>query len=286
MDPIQKSPSKISNKFIISTVLIVSIIFGIAAFFIFQTKDKPKTETSVKVSTISADQKSSINRSSVTWSFNGSTWTNTGTPPACSDPLIFDLPVDISKVTAILYPGQTRGGNYKAHGGFRFDSDNNINVTAPLEANLVSGSRYIESGEVQYLFTFINSCGLAYRLDHLHTLSDKFQKIADQLPEAKVDDSRTTNFNHPAEIAKGEQVATKVGFVNTKNVGVDFGVYDLRKTNEASTVAAFATAHENFKEFIFYGICWLKELPDELSQKVLALPAGDGASGKTSDYCK
>lgn len=288
MDPAQKPPNKILTKVLIPAIFIVVIISTIMAFFVFQTNSKPKTNNSVKVSTLSSNQVNS-NESSVSspsWSWSGSAWMASDTPPTCSTPLLTDLPVDINKVTSILYPGQTRGGDYKAHGGFRFGTDNNIAVTAPLEANLVEGSRYIESGEVQYLFTLINSCGIAYRLDHLHTLSEKFQQVANQLPDAKVDDSRTTPFKPPIEVKKGELIATKIGFANTKNVGVDFGVYDLRAPNTASKNASFAAAHENFKQYIFYGVCWLKELPADISQKVLALPGGDFVNGKTSDYCK
>ena len=40
---------------------------------------------------------------------------------SCPAPLL-QTPVDLSKVTSILYPGQERGGNYKAHGVFGFDN--------------------------------------------------------------------------------------------------------------------------------------------------------------------
>lgn len=41
-----------------------------------------------------------------------------GLPPSkqlteCPDPLILQTPVDINKVTSILYPGQERGGDFK-----------------------------------------------------------------------------------------------------------------------------------------------------------------------------
>ncbi len=276
------------NLYIFGLIFIVIIVAG-AAFFVLSMGKVTKTEDN-QTSTASQNEGSNTTNkptaSDVTWQFSGSAWTPSSTAPTCNDPLIPTLPVNLESVTSILYPGQTRGGNYKAHGGFRFGSDNNISVTLPLDASVTEGSRYIESGEVQYMFTFINSCGIAYRFDHLHTLSEKFQTLANQLPEAKVDDSRTTPFNPPVKVTKGEIVATKVGFVNTKNVGVDFGVYDLRTPNAASKNAGFAAAHENFKQYIFYGTCWLKELPTDISQKVLALPAGDSANGKTSDYCK
>ena len=33
--------------------------------------------------------------------------------PSCPDPLILQLPVDIDKITGMLYPGQERGGHFK-----------------------------------------------------------------------------------------------------------------------------------------------------------------------------
>src|SRR3989338_6078726 len=89
-------------------------------------------------------------------------------------------PVDVAHVTSILYPGQTRGGHYKAHGGFRMDSsDNNAVVRAPYDARLIAAGRYIEIGEVQYIFDFNTDCGLEYRFDHFKTLAPKLQAVID-----------------------------------------------------------------------------------------------------------
>lgn len=276
------------NLLIIVSVAVVALL-AVTAFFVFNkdtSETQPEGAYTQTPTTSEASSDTTKTSSDVNWQWSGNEWASNGTPPDCPSPLLSDLPVDINKVTAILYPGQTRGGNYKPHGGFRFGSDNSIAVTAPLEAKLVEGSRYIESGEVQYLFTFINSCGIAYRFDHLNTLSEKFQTYANQLPEAKVDDSRTTPFNPPLKVSKGVSVATKVGFVNTANVSMDFGVYDLRAPNQASKNPTFAEAHEAFKGYTFYGICWLDEYPSAVSTQLKALPAGDSANGKTSDYCK
>lgn len=224
---------------------------------------------------------------SVTWSFDGKTWRASGEAPDCVTPLALKTPVDISKATSILYPGQTRGGNYKPHGGFRFDGlkNSDITVTAPYDAIVTQASRYIEQGEIQYLFEFVNECGVAYRFDHLLTLSPKFQALADQLPEAKVDDSRTTKLE-PTAVTAGEIIATAVGFAKTSNVGVDFGVYDLRTMNDASKSDTYRAAHESFASLTFFGTCWLDLLPDEVKTTAKALPGGDGQAGKQSDYCK
>ncbi len=112
------------------------------------------------------------------------------------DQISMQAPTDMSKVTAILYPGQVRGGDYKAHGGFGFSNLQNdeVTVVAPMAATLNEGSRYIEMGEVQYMFDFSAACNVDYRLDHLKTLSPKFQQAAEKLPQPKENDSRTTNI--------------------------------------------------------------------------------------------
>lgn len=222
---------------------------------------------------------------SASWSFDGENWTASGTPPACPDPLALPTPVNINKVTQVLYPGQSRGGNYKSHGGFLFNRSKNsdISVTLPLDAQLVRGSRYIERGELQYFFVFINPCGLMYRFDHLAKLTPKFQAIANKLPEAKVDDSRTTNIGR-VEVKAGKAIATSVGFAKgTPIVAVDFGINDLRQRNTISTNAKWMAEHNDDMEYAPYGVCWLDLMTD--SKQLKALPGGDSTSGKTSDYC-
>ncbi|KGA14884.1 hypothetical protein GM50_18740, partial [freshwater metagenome] len=85
---------------------------------------------------------------------------------SCPTPLI-QTPVDLSKVTSILYPGQERGGNYKAHGGFGFDNatDNLVTVKIPLNGKVTRVVRYKELGEIQYLFEFDGDCGVSFRFD-------------------------------------------------------------------------------------------------------------------------
>jgi hypothetical protein len=214
----------------------------------------------------------------VTWNFVDEAWRASGTPPACATPLL-QAPADLSLATALLYPGQTRGGNYKSHGGFRFDrpgQNNNLTVTAAMAASVYRGARYIESGEVQYLFDFVAECGVMIRLDHLLTLSPKFQTIADGLPPASA--SSATTFITGQTVTAGETIATAVGFRNPANVSFDFGVYDLRKRNPATTTRT--------GELIPYGICWLDHMSASNNALVRSLPPGDGVAGTTSDYCR
>lgn len=228
----------------------------------------------------------------------GSIWQQTATgweaiekAPDCPNQPIFKAPADISKVTAILYPGQTRGGNYKPHGGFRFDtaSDNMVTVTAPLEGYIVKGTRYIADGEneVQYGFDIMNNCGIMYRVGHLRELPGNLQKIADTFP-APSSSSMNTNVNPAVFIKQGEVLATKVGIILARNTFFDWGVYDYRKANEASKSPAYQSAHAEDKELAWHAVCWLQDgwLPNTDQTKLVALPAGDPTSGKKSDYCK
>lgn len=212
---------------------------------------------------------------------------------ACPDPFIFAMPIDMSKVTSILYPGQYRGGEYKAHGGFRFDKSkpSEIKVVAPYDAEVVAGARYPVNGEIQYTFDFAHPCGVKYRLGHLLTLTPKFQAIAEKFPMPKGLDSRTTEVYSPIKVKQGEVIAIAVG-LNTGgpsvfgglNTFVDWGVYDYRQKNEASRDSAWIAKHPY--EIESYAVCWFNWISDEDKTKVLALPSSDYESGKSSDYCK
>ena len=202
--------------------------------------------------------------------------------PSCPTPLL-QTPVDLSKVTSILYPGQERGGDYKAHGGFGFDNatDNLVTVTIPLSGKITSVVRYREIGEIQYLFEFEGDCGVSFRFDHLRKLTPKFEAVVNAFPIKE--DTRGDRVSPPVAVTVGEVIATEVGFLN--NVSVDFGVYDMRQKNEASKDPAWASAHSQYPADS-YGICWLNSLPQADSAAVKLLPSRDAKNGKTSDYCK
>jgi hypothetical protein len=217
----------------------------------------------------------------ISWFFNNE-WLYSGSPPKCPDPLIFQTPVDVNLATSILYPGQYRGNDYKPHGGFRFDSSDNedIVVRVPIDSYINRGSRYLENGRLQYMFEFINSCGIMYRFDHLYVLSPKLIKAAEKFGEPKEGDSRTTNIE-PVPVEAGEVVATAVGVPG--NVFVDWGVYDLRQRNKASEEPSWLQEHSG--DQAPYAVCWLDIIPAEDSMKVKSLPGADSSNGKQSDYC-
>lgn len=252
---------------IIMILLVLGVIGAIIWQVISRTADANRTN-------------GSDGTSSVVWSFDGQKWQASATPPRCPSPLLVS-PVDVGRATSVLMPGETRGGNYKPHGGFRFDNSKNEDITVKLaiDASVVRASRYIEQGETQYLFDFVSPCGIMLRYDHLLTLSDTFKQIADTLPPAVDGDSRTTNVE-PKPFKAGDVIATAVGFKGTGNVSVDFGVYDLRNFNTAYKDKSYATAHQNEAEQAYFAVCWFDSLgPDSPAVKALA-------AGRTSDYCK
>ncbi len=225
----------------------------------------------------------------VEWSFNGSTWSPQGDAPECEEPLAIASPMDVSQATSVLYPGQVRGGDFKPHGGIGIDNatNNDLTVKAIRGAYLYQGSRYIEQGTVQYMFDFMDSCGIMYRYDHLATLTPEFQAFADQLPEPQVDDSRTTRFNEHPFIKEGTVIATAVGYSQpTVNAFFDLGVYDLRQPNAASQTEIYKTDQGRIqdKQQSFFAVCWFDLLPEPDRTTVKSLPPR--GSENTSDYCQ
>ncbi len=220
--------------------------------------------------------------SQVTWRVEG-TWFASSTPPSCENPLVLPVPVSLSNATSILYPGQVRGNDYKPHGGVRFDGQGqgpDLEIFAPIDANLRSGARYLQGGILQHLFELVNECGIMYRLDHLLDLSPRFQEIADTLPQGGEGQSQGTFFAPGIRVRAGELIATTIGVPG--NVFFDWGVYDLRSMNAISNDAAWLADHPG--DQAPYGICWLEFVSPTDAAIVNGLP-GSGESGSTSDYC-
>lgn len=198
-------------------------------------------------------------------------YARTGTPTECPDPFKFDMtPVDMSHVMVTGLPGAYRGFSYKPHGGFRLNEDSNgtVDIKMPIDATLVGLTRYYETtpgnpAELQYLLTFETDCGIAFRFDHLHTLAPKFQAIAETTPEPKLNDTRTDPDDAPDPIAfkAGEVIATKVGFMKSRNYGFDFGVYDYRQPNQISKNPKWADIHKQYSALDWHGVCWFNMLP-------------------------
>ena len=222
--------------------------------------------------------------SQVTWQHLGVAWTASSMPPNCESPLVLPLPMSLSRATSVLYPGQPRGGDYKAHGGFRFDGpgqSTDVEIFAPIDADLYRGARYLEGGILQHTFDFVNSCGIMYRLDHLLELTPLLQAVADTLPLGGEGQSQSTFLAPGQTIRAGEVIATDIGVPG--NVFFDWGVYDLRMMNAASNDAGWLALHPG--EQAPYAICWLEFLSPTDRPIVNDLPPSDGVSGSMSDYC-
>ncbi|MDP2684355.1 MAG: hypothetical protein Q8P20_04815 [bacterium] len=270
------------------TIFILLFLIIVVAIIFFLTVE-PKKDTSntniseTEVTNINTNSNSNVNITNiettdvVRWDNFGEGYIPSSTPPECPDPLVLQTPVDLNKVYSILYPGQERGGDFKPHGGFRFadGTDDEIRVTIPMDARLLEGVRYYENDYLQYMFSFINNCGIMYRFDHLATLSEELEEIVSELPEPKVDDTRTYHFLENYEYNSGDVIATTVG--EGDNVFVDWGVYDLRQKNGVNI--------DQFDSLAEYGICWFDLLPTEDETIVRSLPAGDSTSGANSKYC-
>ena len=275
------------------TILVVVVIVAVLLLtlvLLVQGSNPPVQTSRVSSSTSSANSTTSETSSSTSsktdsvWVQTADGWDNEGKDTNCEAPS-FNSPVDTSLVKAILYPGQVRS-EFKPHGGFIFNTKSNaVEVKAPFDAVLVEGSRYIEGGETQYLFRFINNCGVMYAFDHILTPSEELMNIASTFPEAKVNDSRTTLVEPQVRFVEGDILATEVGFKKTKNYSMDFGLYDLTTKNEASEDPTFVTKY--VKSYLASSaLCWLDNLiePDKTTLK--ALPGGDSKAKKTSFYCK
>lgn len=267
-------------------VLLIVLVLGVVGLAWWKVLDQRSTnETTFSVSNTEPNK-----TEKVSWSQTENGWKASGTPPTCPESLV-RLPVDISLVTSILYPGQRRTGGYKPHGGFRFDkvSSNNVSITAPFDAEVVRGARYSVNGDPQFTFDFIHPCGYMYRLGHLLTLSPKLSEIAAKLPVNGEGDSHDMAINSREEFKAGELIATATGITRNGsgpseiNVFVDWGVYDLRTKNQASRDVAWAAQHPSETEQ--HALCWFDLLSAEDEAKVRALPSSDGQSGKNSDFC-
>lgn len=283
------------DGFHIIGLILVGIVIGVigfAGYRVVNSKDKPRSSQSPQQATPkSADEP-------VKWAFNEKElkwYPQTGTPPACKEPFVFDKsPVDLSKIMVIGMPGSYRGYNYKPHGGLRLIDANSgkIDIKMPADAKLVGLTRYYEGNpaELQYLLDFVNDCGIAFRFDHIYTLTPALQKIAEKTPKPKINDtSRDPNISFtPVTMKAGELIATEVGFPRIKNFGFDFGVYDYRQRNDISKNQKWAAVHNQYQSLEWFGACWINQLPgaDAAAAKKLSLTVINPARPNIiSDYC-
>jgi hypothetical protein len=161
-----------------------------------------------------------------------------------------------------------------------------------MDGYILKASRYEDfGGEIQNFLFYVNDCGIMVMHDHLLSLSSKLQTVFEKIPVNKNGDSRTTYITPLVRIKKGEVLATEIGYINfpggyhDKNVFVDFGLYDLRKTNGVNYDSKFRTNYSNIDEYGTHALCWIDYLSSQEENVVRNLSAGI-KEGKTSDYCK
>ncbi len=276
--------------FHILPLVLVLCVLGVVFFAglkVFEKNNKDTTQSSG--STANGDVVWGFNEKELKW------FAKSGTPTQCADPYVFDRsPVDLAKIEVIGMPGAYRGFNYKPHGGMRLKDMNSgkIEIVMPADATLVNLKRYFEGSpaELQYLLTFETDCGIAFRFDHVYTLTPEFAEIAKKTPEPKLNDT-LSDPNAPFERKKfkaGEVVATEVGFPATKNFGFDFGTYDYRMPNDISKNKTWAAIHNQFQSLEWYGRCWIEQLPGSDIQKAKELSlkvVNPSKPNIVSDYC-
>lgn len=274
----------IAHILLIVVVLIVGVIVGFAAWRVMSASKKNPSKESKTGGSQQIDTNQQNSGQAISWSWNGTQWQASSVPPKCNDPLKFSVtPTKTTLVSGILYPGQYRGGNYKPHGGFKLNiATNSVDVKAIMDGSVVSGARYIEAGEQQYMFTIANDCGVAYRYDHLLELSPAFKELANSLPEAKENDSRTTSYPNPVKVKAGDVVATAIGFKKTANYTFDLGVYDYRQQNTAAKNGKLKNVNLPDLSQAGHALCWLDMFE---GANFSNLPGVDAKAGKTSDYC-
>lgn len=255
----------------------------------------------IKKSTPSASAKSpsplpspSTSTGQVTWNWmdNQGKWEASGPAPACTFPIIpVGSLLDFSKPISLLQPGQTRGGSYKPHGGFRWSVYGtyvpNVEIRVPFNGVVVSASQYKTEGIYQFGVNIINPCGFMVRLGHLHIPSDQFSKILSILPAAVEMDSRETNFNPPVSVKASDVIAIGVGMpapASPDSFGtfIDFGLLDLRHVNPVLPVNFSSNADPKYSK---YSLCWYQGNYLAASDRALVekLPLANG--DPTSEYC-
>ncbi|MDP3986868.1 MAG: hypothetical protein Q8P81_01440 [Nanoarchaeota archaeon] len=281
-------------KIIIIAVLALALIGGLFVFYLGGNEGIEEEIISYENNSENLNQYN-LSSAEVEWSFdreNGE-WISSGEVPSCPEPLIIESPVDASLASSLLYPGQTRGGDYKSHGGFRFDNriTNDVEVRAVLDGYIFRASKYDDGYAVQNMLFQINDCGIMAKYDHLLTLSPKFSQIFEDLPLGQNGDSRTTEISPRVPVKKGEVIATEIGYENFpgghegKNIFVDFGLYDLRKKNGVVYSEEFRAQHANIDEDGAHALCWFDYLEEPAKSIVRNLSMGGFEKGEESDYC-
>ena len=221
------------------------------------------------------------------------TWRFTGQVPVeCPNPFVLVAPADLAKATSLLIPGQPRTGSfpgqlnrYTTVGGLRFDgsSHSDIRIYSPIDGYVTKVANYQIDGEQQYGFDIIHPCGILARLNHVRSVTAKFEAIADT--DVLRTEFESFNTSDTVLVKAGEQIGASTGLEISDNTFVEFGLYDLRQLNPAAQKPGYQKVHFSDREFSWYGLCWPELLTATDAAIVKALPPGDTNAGRDSDYC-
>ncbi|MBI4093902.1 hypothetical protein HY417_02975 [Candidatus Kaiserbacteria bacterium] len=218
-------------------------------------------------------------------------WAREGTAPACHELLVLPSPVDLSLVTAILYPGQVRGDgpeDFKPHGGFIFKAGNkSVELRAPMDGYLTAVAKFTDEFGLHYGLTFQHPCGIQFGGGHFGALPPDIRAVVDKVPLKGYGESRTEPILPPYFVKKGQVIVTGLQEkANPDRPGFDWGVADLRQENVASKDPRFRALYGYAPWNTYYGVCWFDLLPPEEEAIVRSFPGGDWKEGKNSEYCK
>ncbi|TSC65659.1 MAG: Uncharacterized protein CEO22_402 [Candidatus Berkelbacteria bacterium Gr01-1014_85] len=282
--------SGIISPLIIIALVIVIVIGGLLTWQQVRQTISSQTNYSTATNGYGIGKKSTVSKTTkALWRFDGQNWQGkVATGANCDDnaPLTSSLSQDLSLATARLYPGQTRGNDYKAHGGLIFDNQRNlVRINLPVDATLYEGSRYLEMGEEQILIDLQTDCGWLLRFDHLAKVGPELADSIAELPAPLADQSQTHPID-PVRLQAGTLIASEIGFKKLNRTTVDFGLYNLKQKNQVSQTANWQKEHSELQQLGAHGVCWFDYLIPADQALVNKLPAGDSAAGALSDYCE
>jgi hypothetical protein len=272
---------------VVAGTLFIVGLAGWSVFAAMSKKDKPATNTAqtgqTETDMIDAEDTGRM----VRWDVNADgTWKAVDpNPPICPVQPMMQAPATFNNLTLVQYPGQTRDGAYKTVGTLTFTGIGNdvVEVTAPMDATVLRGSRYVVSGEMQYNFDFVNSCGVMYRLGHLRKLTSSLEAIANTFPETSEHDGKTSRAPEGVTVMAGERIATSIGLQKAGKTFFDFGVYDLRTPNVLSQNTGYI--QQNGLELAGHGVCWFDWLPPSDAAKARNAGNAQPTAAKKNDYC-
>lgn len=260
---------------------------------IWVTRPSTKSGTGNQTTSSSTTTTIASTQQIVVWMNDGKGgWMTNGKPPPCPT-IDWRLPIDdLGLVTAVMDPGQVRGGNYKGHGGFHMTTSDVV-VRSPLDGYIVGAAAYLERqmnnpnspAEIQYIMDIQHPCGFMVRFDHLKELSPE---IAKALASLKVrEDTQGAMLNPPVPVTRGQVIATKIGHLEYSiNRSFDFGAYDVRAVQPNRRTRDQLLAFGPDGQLGMYAICWFDLFGSANASVLRNLPRPSTEAAQGSDICR